>query len=265
MTHNIPNGIIKTKTMKTTNNTVLITGGSTGMGYEMAKLMLAKGNRVIITGRDEKKLHEAASSLEGVIPIRSDVTNEGDVQALVKRIEKEFPDMNILINNAGRGTIYSILDKNAKAYENAKEEMETNYFSVIRLIHSLIPHLREQSSPAIVNVSSVVAIVPGPLASYSASKAALHSFTQALRVILEKETGIKVFELMPPLTNTAFSKGIGGANGMNPAAVAQELLKGIENDQYEIHPGQTAEIYKLFLSSPSDALKKVFSDRKVSR
>src|SRR6202007_947630 len=118
--------------MKTTKNTVLITGGSAGIGFEMAKLMLAKGNKVIITGRDEKKLNDAAAKLKDVIIIKSDVSDEKEMDVLVTKINAEHPDLNILINNAGRAEVYPFLDSNSKIYDIAKDEMLHNYFFVIR-------------------------------------------------------------------------------------------------------------------------------------
>src|SRR6201987_5638052 len=137
--------------MKTTKNTVLITGGSAGIGFEMAKLMLAKGNKVIITGRDEKKLKDAAAKLKGVITVKSDVSNEKEMDALVTKINAEHPDLNILINNAGRAVVYPLLNSDSKVYDIAKEEMQTNYFSVIRLIDKLLPLLKKQVNPFIFN------------------------------------------------------------------------------------------------------------------
>jgi uncharacterized oxidoreductase len=101
----------------------------------------------------------------------------------------------------------------------------------------------------------IVAFSPNhKMATYGASKAALHSYTLSLRIALAKNTGIKVFELMPPLVNTDFSKEIGGANGIAPAVVAEALVSAFEKDQYEIHVGRTAYIYELSRSSPAEAL-----------
>ena len=118
----------------------------------------------------------------------------------------------------------------------------------------LLPLLATQIESAIVNVSSVVAFVPGSLPTYSASKAALHSYTLSLRIALAKATNVKVFELMPPLVDTEFSKEIGGHNGVPPSFVAEAFVAALEKDEYEIHVGRTADIYKLFLSSPAEAL-----------
>jgi uncharacterized oxidoreductase len=250
--------------MKTSKNTVLITGGSAGIGFEMAKLMLAKENKVIITGRDEKRLSQAANELKGVIAIKSDVSNEKEMDALVTKINAEHPDLNILVNNAGRAEVYPFLDSNSKIYDIAKDEMQTNYFSIIRLVDKFLPLLKKQVNPAIVNVSSILALAPGRIVTYSASKAALHSYTQALRLALEEESNIKVFELMPPLVNTDLSKDIGGANGIHPSAVAEELINGLENDVLEIHVGQTADFYKAFFASSNGAARYIFGSRKVA-
>ena len=240
--------------MKTTQQTVLITGGSAGIGFEMAKLFSRNGNKVIITGRDAGRLEKASSQLENTIGILSDVSNESDVDALVRRIKREFPDLSILINNAGRAFAYR-LSENADAYKKASEEMLTNYLAVVNLTEKLLPVLNNQREAAIVNVSSIVAFVPGAYTpTYSASKAALHSYTQALRVTLEQAGNIKVFELMPPLVNTDFSREIGGARGIPPSDVAEDLKLALLEDRYEIHVGMTGQLYKMYLSSPGEAL-----------
>ncbi|UFH53753.1 SDR family oxidoreductase [Spirosoma sp. KNUC1025] len=240
--------------MKTTQNTVLITGGSAGIGFEIAKLFDQNGNHVIITGRDETRLQKAAAQLRNVTAIVSDVTNETDVNQLVDRLYAEFPTLNIVINNAGRAHVYQLASQ-ANAFEKAGDEMLTNYLSTIRLTEKLVDLLNRQDEAAIVNVSSIVAFAPNHrLATYGASKAALHSYTQSLRITLERSSNTKVFELMPPLVDTEFSQEIGGHNGIAPSVVAQDLLNALENNEYEIHVGNTARIYELSLSSPADAL-----------
>jgi len=247
--------------MKTIKNTILISGGSAGIGFEIAKLLSEKGNNVIITGRNEERLNQAASKLNNVKTIVSDVSNPEDVEKLVAQISTDFPELNIVINNAGRALVYDIISENANAFKKAEDEMLTNYLSIIRLNEKLLPLLKKQDNPAIVNVSSVVAFVPGALATYSASKAALHSYTQYLRLALSKETNVKVFELMPPLVDTEFSAPIGGKNGISPTIVAEQFVEGLENDNFEIRVGNTEDIYRLYLSSPEEALKVMNQSR----
>lgn len=243
--------------MKSTNNTILISGGTAGIGFEIAKLLTAKGNHVIITGRDQKRLDAAVAKLDNVTGILFDTTQEIEVDHLVSRIAADFPTLNVVINNAGLAYTYDAT-AGEKSWEKAAEEMNTNYISLIRLTEKLLPHLRKQEAAALVNVSSIVAIAPGlRLLTYSASKAAVHSYTQGLRLAL-KDTSIKVFELMPPLVNTDFSKEIGGAeNGIPPLQVATEFAEAFENDTYEIHVGGTAQVYELARTSPLVALNAV--------
>ena len=240
--------------MNTTNNTILITGGTAGIGLEAAKLFVATGNKVIITGRDQKRLDSALALLPGATGLVSDVSKKEDIETLVATIKKDFPSLNMIVNNAGRAILYD-LTGGSNAFENAEDEMFTNYLSVVRLNEKLLPVLSAQPAAAIVNVSSIVAFVPGSLATYSASKAALHSYTQSLRISLQRKGNIKVFELMPPLVNTEFSAPIGGANGVSPTVVAQDLFDGVANDRYEIRTGNTQLIYDLYRQDPEEALR----------
>ncbi|MCF0070288.1 SDR family NAD(P)-dependent oxidoreductase [Dyadobacter sp. CY261] len=242
--------------MKTTGNTILITGGSAGIGFEFAKAFSAKGNHVIITGRNEERLQKAAAQLSNVTPIVYDVVDKKATDEFVARLENEFPDLNVVINNAGKASYY-FLDGAEDAATLAEEEITTNYLSIIRLNQKLLPLLQKADEAAIVTVSSIAGLVPNHrLATYAASKAALHSYTQSLRITLGQSTNIKVFEILPPLVDTEFSAEIGGAtNGIPPKQVADELVEAFENNTYEVLTGRTADVFQLFLSSPAAALQ----------
>lgn len=242
--------------MKSSNNTILITGGSAGIGFALAGLLSSKGNRVIITGRNEKRLQAAAAQLPNTTAIAGDVSDPADVTRLVGILRRDHPDLNIVINNAGKAFFYDLTAEGIDAAGKAGEEMVTNYLSVLRLNELLLPLLKKQPEAAIVDVSSIVAFVPGAgLATYAASKAALHSYTLSLRHKLAQSTGVKVFELMPPLVNTEFSAEIGGQNGIAPSVVAEALVEALEKDEYEIRVGRTEDIYRLYLSSPEQAFQ----------
>src|SRR5882724_2383544 len=159
--------------MRKSQNTVLISGGSAGIGFEIARLFSENDNQVIITGRNKERLHYAASQLTNVIPITSDISSPDEVNELVERLYKNFPSLNVVINNAARAILYNITAKDVNGFDKAQEEMLTNYLSIIRLNEKLLPLLKKRDDAAIVNVSSVVAFLPGSLAGYSASKAAL--------------------------------------------------------------------------------------------
>lgn len=130
--------------MKTTGNTVLITGGSAGIGLELAKLLIQNNNKVIITGRNEERLQQALAQLPHATAMVSDISQEADVNELVQKVTSDFPDLNLVINNAGRALLYDITDPAAGAHAKAADEMHTNYISVIRLNEKLLPILKKQ-------------------------------------------------------------------------------------------------------------------------
>lgn len=247
--------------MKTSQNTVLIIGGTAGIGLSIASKLSALGNKVIITGRNQDRLNKAAEGLSDVVTIPFDVSKPEEIDQLVTKVKADYPELNLVINNAGRAVVHSLADENTDTAAIAEDEMLTNYLSIIRLNQKLLPVLKQQSEAAIVNVSSIVVYVPGILLpTYAASKAALHSYSTSLRLALA-DGNIKVFELMPPLVDTEFSKEIGGHRGIKPDVVAEEFIKGLAADEFEIRVGDTAAIYELFLKSPAEALKVMNSQR----
>lgn len=241
--------------MKTTGNTILITGGSAGIGLALVKEFAQRDNKIIITGRNQQRLDEVVKTFKNVTAIKSDVSNHEDALLLASQIKKDFPSLNILINNAGVAQIYE-LGLSTPALDSAKMEMETNYFSVIRLIDLLLPLLNRQENAAIVNMSSIAALRSSKvLPTYAASKAALHFYTQELRNGLAGNTGIQVYEVFPPIVNTDFSKNAGGENGIPPKEVADELIKAFENNQQEVPVGITKVLYQV-LEEAKEKLKK---------
>jgi len=224
-------------------NTILITGGTSGIGYELASQLLARGNTVIITGRDQAKLNETKKKLPDVYIFQSDVSDPKAVSALYKKLTVEFPNLNMLINNAGIMRKLNIHDEKIDL-EGITQEIEINLNGPIRMTKQFLPHLKNQKNSAIVNVSSGLAFVPFAISPvYSATKAAIHSFSQSLRLQL-KRTKIQVFELAPPGTETPLFRGkefndkdLNGMKGMDVKAMVQLALKGIEKDQLEIRPG----------------------------
>lgn len=241
--------------MKTTNNTVLVTGGGSGIGFEIARRFQSTGNKVILVGRSETKLKEAAAQLPGTDYLVADVTDRASVANLVVQLTATYPDLNILINNAGKAYKH-FLDQGIDTQALAREEMETNYLAAVYLTDLLLPHLKQQQEAAIINISSIVGFVPAlSIPTYSASKAALHSYTQALRLTLAATAPqLQVIEVMPPLVDTAFAAALQG-DKIKPRQVADELWTALENNQTEVHVAGTAKLYQLFLQSPAAAAR----------
>ena len=228
--------------MQMTSNTILITGGSSGIGFELARQLVALGNTVAITGRDTTNLEAAQASLPGLRIFRSDVSDPKAIPALCERVVADLPALNVLINCAGIMRKID-LQKASLNLEDVTREIETNLNGTIWMDLQFLPHLKRQGNAAIVNVSSGLAFVPMPISPvYSASKAAIHAFTLSLRVQL-KNTSVKVFELAPPGTDTPLFWGdftredVGGLKPMSVEMLAKRAIAGVKKDVLEIRPG----------------------------
>lgn len=232
--------------MKTTGNTVFISGGSAGIGLAIAKKLSAAGNKVIINGRSEERLKNALKELNNASAIKGDLSVGADRIRIVAELKAQHPETNIIVNNAGAAFLNDLSDAGNNAAEKAYQEMNTNYLSIIDFTSRLLPHLLMKDSAAIVNVSSIVVYRSHKmLPTYSASKAALHSYTQGLRDTFSGNSNLHIYEVYPPLVNTEFSAGIGGANGIPPSEVADELLAALEKNQLEVPVGETKKIHRL--------------------
>ena len=226
--------------MELSNNTILITGGTSGFGLAYTSQLLDLGNTVIITGRNQVKLEETKKHFPKVHIFQSDVSDPKAIAQLYDQVVKQFPDLNILINNAGEMRKINLLDKSFEL-ESITREIEINLSGPIRMIQQFLPHLRTKKSAAIVNVTSGLALVPFPMSPvYGATKSGLRSYTKSLRVQLRK-TNIKVFELVAPAANTPLNdKFIGTIDAkslMDAGKLIALAIKGIQNDKLEIYPG----------------------------
>jgi uncharacterized oxidoreductase len=228
--------------MKMSANTILITGGTSGIGFELAARLLKLGNRTIVTGRDQRKLDDAQRKLSGIYAFQSDVSDPKEIPLFYDTVVTTLPELNVLINNAGIVRKMN-LQGTASSLEDFSREIETNLIGPIRSVRQFLPLLKAQKTAAIVIVSSVLAFVPFPLFPiYCAAKAGLHSFTQSLRVQI-KDTGIKMVELAPPLTQTPVLakdfqvEDLMGVRAMDVAKMVDRAIRGLEGDQLEIRPG----------------------------
>jgi uncharacterized oxidoreductase len=199
--------------MKTTGNTILVTGGGSGIGLALAQRWHDAGNTVIITGRNAAKLDAAIAGRANMTAVALDVTDADAITAFAKEIVAQYPELNILVNNAG---IMAPEDASAKRdLDHAEATVITNILGPIRLIDALVDHLAAQADAAIVNVTSGLAFVPLPKApTYSATKAAMHSYSVALRIQLEGK--VEVIELAPPAVRTDLTPGQSTREGYMP-------------------------------------------------
>ncbi|MCA0209769.1 MAG: SDR family oxidoreductase [Proteobacteria bacterium] len=199
--------------MKTTGNTILVTGGGSGIGLALAQRWHDAGNTVIITGRNADKLAAATIGRPNMHAVSLDVTDPDAIAAFAAAVVERFPSLNILVNNAG---IMNTEDVSAKRdLTQAEATVVTNILGPIRLIDALVDHLAAQTDSAIVNVTSGLAFVPFPKApTYSATKAAMHSYSVALRIQLEGK--VEVIELAPPAVRTDLTPGQSTREGYMP-------------------------------------------------
>jgi len=246
--------------MRITGNTILITGGATGIGFALATAFVESGNEVIICGRKEHKLIEAKNKLRKIHMKVCDVAKEMGRLELFDWTTTHFKKLNILVNNAG---IQREVDfkKGVKGLsEESESEIEINLVAPIHLSALFIPHLMKQPEAAIVNVSSGLGFIPlAVVPVYCATKAGLHSFSITLRHQL-RDTGTRVYELIPPMVDTELDQGTRDRReqenrGIPPEDVASAALKGIKNDEFEMPIGLAQKLWQGARSDP----EKVFN------
>jgi uncharacterized oxidoreductase len=228
--------------MKINDNTILITGGTSGFGYEFASRLIGLGNTVIITGRDQAKLDLTKEKLPEINTFQSDVSDPEAIAQLFEKVTTQFPNLNILINNAGEMRKINLHDTSIDLHDITRE-VEINLMGPVRMVQAFLPHLKKQPSAAILNVTSGLALVPFPISPiYGATKSGLRSYTKSLRVQL-KNTTVRVFELVAPGSKTPLNDKFAKVDGfddkmlMEPDKLIAEAIKGLQQDTYEIYPG----------------------------
>jgi uncharacterized oxidoreductase len=228
--------------MNVKGNIVLITGGATGIGLSLVKEFVKAGNEVIICGRRQDKLDEVKNLYPAIHIKQFDLSLSKEREGLYNWIKKDFPKLNILINNAG---IQRMIDfrKGIETLKTIDNEIAINLESPIQLCAYFVPLLQTQQESAIINVTSGLGFIPSvAMPVYSATKAALHSFTVSLRRQL-LGTSIKVFEIIPPMVDTDLDKGERKKRGLTyfgitPEQTAQESFEAIQKDEYEYAVGE---------------------------
>jgi uncharacterized oxidoreductase len=213
--------------MKTSGNTILITGGGSGIGRGLAEKFQALGNQVIVAGRRKKALDETIAANPGMKSATLDMESAAGIRAFAAQIAKDYPALNVLINNAGIMRP-EILKKQQDNLADAEAIITTNLLGPIRLTAALLPQLQKQPHSVIMTVSSGLAYVPLALTpTYCATKAAIHSYTQSMRYQL-KGTNTEVLELVPPYVQTDLMGGASDPRAMpldKYIAEVMEILK----------------------------------------
>ncbi|RKR03440.1 putative oxidoreductase [Kushneria sinocarnis] len=226
--------------MDLSGNTVLVTGGGSGIGLAIAERFLAAGSEVIICGRREDRLREAQQQHPALHVRVGDVEHQQGRETLIEQITREFPNFNVLVNNAGLQRRHRFAEDDAP-WSERQQEITINFEAPVHLASLVLDHFRTRPRAAVINVSSGLAFVPGLFAPvYSATKAALHSFSLSLRGELA-HTPIEVIEIAPPAVNTDLG-GVGvHVNGEPVDAFADSVMQRIAAGEVEVGYGGSEE------------------------
>lgn len=230
--------------MNLSGNTILITGGSSGIGLAMAEAFLAHGSDVVVCARRKDRLFATQQKHPEVRIRECNVAEQKDREALVEWAGSSFPKLNVLVNNAG---IQRDVDftSGAEQFLAGESEIKTNLEAPIALSGMFVPLLSGKAGATIINVSSGLGFVPAAkMPVYSATKAGIHAFTMAFRKQVER-LGIRVVEVVPPAVDTELNlAGRAKRGGFRPvlsaATFVAAVMKGLESDAREIGYGTTA-------------------------
>lgn len=216
--------------MQITGNTILITGGNSGIGRALAEALHRAGNRVIIAGRNQASLDETIAANSGMTAYQFDVAKGDSIRPFAEQVVADFPSLNVLVNNAGIMRAENLLSQ-PEYLADMEATITTNLLGPIRLTAALLPHLQKQTRSTIINVSSGLAFVPlAKTPTYCATKAALHSYTQSLRLQLQG-TNTQVIELVPPAVATELMPGASAnPNAMPLESFIAESMELLENN-----------------------------------
>lgn len=243
--------------MKLSGNTILITGGGSGIGLGLAAALHREGNHVIIAGRRKKALDEATAAHPGMRSLTVDMQDPAAIRDFAARIRAEFPTLNVLVNNAGIMRAENLMAEPVDLTD-AEAIVATNLLGPIRLTAALLPHLKAQPAATIMNVSSGLAFLPLALTpTYCATKAAIHSYTLSLRYQL-RNTRIEVLELVPPYVATDL---MGGREDPRAMPLGQFIAEVMEILHRQPTPAEilVQNVKPLRLAAESGNFEAIFS------
>lgn len=221
--------------MKLTGNTIFITGGGSGIGRGLAEALHRRGNQVIISGRRAERLQATIDANPGMRAVSLDITNPSDVQAVAAKLIADYPDLNVLINNAG--IMYPDGAQGPVDDDLLRSTVDTNLLGPIRMTSALIEHLKTRDDAVVANVTSVLGFVPLAItAVYSSTKAALHSYTLSQRYLL-RDSKVSFIEIAPPWVRTELLNSTEEERAMPLDTFIEGAIEQLGTDANEILVG----------------------------
>jgi len=244
--------------MNLKGNTIIITGGSSGIGFELAKVLTGMGNQVIICGRSWEKLEQARQFIPSVRIFQCDVAKSDERKEFLAWVEKNHPQCNMLINNAA---IVHQTDffSDPEIVGKAELEIQTNFIAPLALTKLFYPLLKCNQNPKIIYITTGLVYVPRAIYPiYCATKSALHSFVKTLRLQIKNEA-MDIYEVLMPAVDTPFHRGNAPEIAISAEKAVEEMCHKFKKGHEEIKVGGVKVLYPLSRIAPSFAFKKVNS------
>ncbi len=239
-----------------TGNTILITGGGSGVGLQLAGELIKNNNKVLVCGRSEEKLQQAKHQLPSLEIFSCDLSQEKECLRLFEWVERFHPSCNVLINNAAVAH-EALFDTEQEVVRMAEEEFQVNVLTPVRLSKLFLPLLMKNKNAHLINITTGLIYVPRvAYPFYNATKAALHSFTQVLRVQLAGKP-IRVTEVLLPVVDTPWHRETVPRSAIPVEKAVKEMLSGINKGKQEVRVGLVAILYWLVRIAPGFAFRKI--------
>ncbi len=234
---------------------ILITGGSSGIGLELAKQLSEKGNKIIICGRSDQKLEQAKKEIPSISAYKCDLSKISECEELFKNIKTEHPDCNILINNAA--IVHKTkFETDKDMIQKAELEIRANYLAPVVLTKLFLPFFTNKKSAVIFITTGLVYSPKAAYPVYSSTKAGLHSFVQTLRLQLNNNP-IEIIEALMPAVDTPFHQGEAPKIAISAEKAVNEMLKGLEKGKKEIRIAGVKMLYYVSRLAPKFTFKKI--------